>query len=81
MKIAFDIELMRPACPMLQAAFQCDVALADVFPEELWLTSPTKELRPYLIAHRNQLDLLLERTKLFHTKKEAASEKPNRVRS
>ena len=81
MRIAFDITLMRPGNPMLQAAYQCDVALADVFPEGLWLTTPTKDLQPYVIAHRNQLDLLLERTKLFHAKKEAVSEKPDRVRS
>ena len=67
MKIAFDITLMRPACALLQAAYRCDYALADLFPTEIWLPSPTPDLRVYNME-RSQLPLLLEKTLKFHAK-------------
>jgi hypothetical protein len=65
MRIAFDIRLMRPACALLQAAYQCDSSLADLFPTELWLLSPTPDMRVYILE-RNQLPLLREKTRKFH---------------
>ena len=67
MRIAFDITLMRPGSPMLQAAYRCDVGLADLFPEEMWLTGPTHDLRIYDLD-RSRVPLLVERAKEFHAK-------------
>lgn len=41
MRIAFDPELRRPACPILQAAHGCDPHMAHPFPCEAWLVAPT----------------------------------------
>jgi hypothetical protein len=65
LRIAFDITLMRPGCALLQAAYQCGPHLADLFPVDIWLLSPTADLKVYNIE-RTQLSLLQEKTRLFH---------------
>lgn len=62
LKIAFDITLMRPGCAMLQAAFGCPGVLADLFPVETWLLTPTENLRVYRIQ-RPQLEQLVQKAR------------------
>ena len=64
MRIAFDIATMRPACPLLQAAYKCDATLADLFPTEIWLLAPTSGMRVYNIE-REQVPLLVEKARKF----------------
>lgn len=78
MKIAFDIELMRPACVLLQAAYRCDFSLADLFPTETWLLSPTKDMKIYNIE-LPQVNLLVEKTRRFHEKRKAIFDDPSEV--
>jgi len=47
MKLAFDIELMRPGCVLLQAGMGCDPQLAHEFPASTWLLAPTPNLEVY----------------------------------
>jgi hypothetical protein len=46
-RIAFDIELMRQACPILAAALGADPYAADWFDPEDWLVAPTEAMRVY----------------------------------
>lgn len=50
MKIAFDIELMRPGCALLQAAMGCGTSIAHHFPVESWVLTPTPGLKVYEIT-------------------------------
>lgn len=47
--IAFDLQAVRPACPLLQAAFGCDYQLAHLFPTEAWILQPEEGLKIYPI--------------------------------
>ncbi len=58
MRIAFDCELMRPGCVILQAALGGSAPLAMMFPTESWLVAPTKELKVREITEA-QLDMLV----------------------
>lgn len=60
--IAYDCELYRPACPILQAALGGDVAMASRFDADYWLIEPTPGLKLYPITER-QLQVLLAVTK------------------
>lgn len=60
MKIAFDIEQMRPGCVLLQAALGCNSFLAHKFPTESWLLFPTPGLKVYEITEE-QLPMLVSK--------------------
>lgn len=66
MKIAYDTELMRPGCALLQAALACDLYVVYNFPPETWLTYPTEALKVYEVS-KEQLKTLVERTKREHS--------------
>ena len=68
LKIAFDIDQMRPGCSLLQAAYGCPPNLADLFPIESWLLEPSEGLRVYNIE-RQQLTQLIEKTREFQEKR------------
>jgi hypothetical protein len=57
--IVFDIELVRPGCVLLQAAFLCDPRIAHAFPTRSWIVYPTPGLKKYHIDDQQQLDLLV----------------------
>ena len=61
MRIAYDCELMRPGCVLLQAALGGDVAAANLFPAETWLLAPTEGLKLYPVT-RKQLRELVRKT-------------------
>ena len=48
-RIAFDINLMKPGCAIVQAAFGCNPSVADAFDPKHWLLSPTPNMRLYPI--------------------------------
>ena len=70
MKIAYDCELKRPGCVILQAAMGGSSEAAKMFPVESWLISPTDGLHVYPVT-RGQLKALIEMTKT------ALDESPN----
>lgn len=47
MKLAFDIELMRPACVLVAAGMGADSTVPARFPTESWLLSPTSDMKVY----------------------------------
>ena len=63
MKIAFDVELMRPGCVILQAALGGDRFLAHRFPTESWLLAPTPNLKVYEVTEE-QVPLLIAKVRL-----------------
>jgi len=50
MKFCFDMKLMRPGCVLLAAALGGDTELAKKFSTEIWLLSPTPDLKVYEIT-------------------------------
>lgn len=60
MKVAFDIDLMRPGCALLQAGLDCGTAIAHHFPPESWLLAPTPGLRVYELTEE-QLPKLVKK--------------------
>ena len=48
--LAYDITLMQPGCVLLQAALGCNPHLADKFPPETWLLSPTCNMQVYEVT-------------------------------
>lgn len=61
MKIAYDCELRRPGCVILQAAMGGSSEAAKMFPVESWLVAPTDGLNVYPVT-RGQLKVLIEMT-------------------
>lgn len=59
MKIAFDADLRRPGCVLLQAALGGTPELASHFPTESWLVAPTPGLRLYEVTE-DQLEILVQ---------------------
>jgi len=62
MKLAFDITLMRPACPLVAAGMGADTSASKLFPAELWLTTPTDDMKVYQTSPE-QLAYLIARCK------------------
>ena len=58
MKIAFDVEQMRPGCALLQAGLGCGTSIAHHFPVESWLLAPTEGLKVYEVTEA-QLEKLV----------------------
>lgn len=58
-QIVFDVELRRPACVLLQAAYGVDSSVVYDFPANTWLTFPTKGMRVYE-ATDEQIEKLIE---------------------
>lgn len=58
MRIVFDTKLMRPACALLQAVMGGSYGMANHFPAELWLTSPTEDMRVYEISPAQLVELI-----------------------
>jgi hypothetical protein len=51
--IAYDVELRRPGCALLQAVYSqhgTDHRDSSAFPTESWLTAPTENLRLYEVT-------------------------------
>jgi hypothetical protein len=63
MRIAYDIVLDRPGCPIIQAAFGGDLHIVDRFPIQSWLLAPTENMRTYE-ASAEQIEVLISRQKL-----------------
>ena len=57
--IAYDCDLRRPGCVILQAALGGSTEAAKRFPSETWLVAPTKGLKLYPVTSE-QLDKLVE---------------------
>lgn len=47
MKVAFDIELMRPGCVLVAAALGADTEPCAHFETETWLLAPTPGMRVF----------------------------------
>ena len=65
MKIAFDIELMKPGCVLLQASLGGDPQLASRFDTRHWLLYPTPNLRVYEVTEE-QLNQLVQIVEIKH---------------
>lgn len=61
--VAFDCDLMRPACVLVAAGIGGSVEAAKRFPTETWLLAPTDGMRVYMAAPA-QLDLLVRRVEV-----------------
>jgi hypothetical protein len=46
-RLAYDLKLLRPGCVLLQAAMGGSVMLANRFPAESWLLTPTEDMKVY----------------------------------
>jgi hypothetical protein len=64
-KIAFDIGLMRPGCPIVQATLGGDPWMSMFFPVEKWLLAPTPAMRVYEVDGLAQLHQLVERVNSY----------------
>jgi hypothetical protein len=47
MKVAFDIELMRPGCVLVAAALGADMEPCSHFDTDSWLLAPTPGMRVF----------------------------------
>lgn len=56
--LAFDRELMKPGCALLQAALGGTLGIANLFPSETWIVFPTPELKLYLLTKRQLLEVV-----------------------
>jgi hypothetical protein len=45
--IAYDTELRRPGCALVQAGYGCSISPADLDAIGHWLTAPTDAMRVY----------------------------------
>lgn len=63
-RIAYDISQMRPGCAIVQAAMGCDPSVCHEFPTDSWLVAPTDGMKSYPITSEEQLNWLVEMTKL-----------------
>lgn len=59
--IAFDLELMRPGCAMVQAGLGGDPRLCAEFESSTWLTHLTPDMRVYRVESHEQLLALVHR--------------------
>lgn len=64
MKIAFDVDEMKPACPILQAAMGGTVSVGE-FDSKHWLTSMTPGLKLYPVT-AEQLEKLIAMTEIYN---------------
>jgi hypothetical protein len=64
-KILYDTEQARPACALLQAAFDCDHHLTYEFPSETWLVHPTGGMK-VLAGSREDVEKLVAHTRKVH---------------
>ena len=58
-KFAYDCELRRPACALIQAGMGGNAALCAEFPTSSWLVVPTEALRLYPVADEAMLSKLI----------------------
>lgn len=72
MKIAYDIQSMRPGCVILQAALGCDSSLVHFFPVETWIVDSAENLKVYEIT-KEQLVILIRKTEETYAKHRADS--------
>lgn len=72
MKLAYDYDLERPGCALLQALHGANRLLAHRFPVDSWLQFPTPTLKVYEITPA-QLDLLVQRAESQYIKKETGT--------
>jgi hypothetical protein len=57
--IAFDCDLRRPGCVLLQAGMGGDTRFIHLFPTETWLLAPTPGLRLYPV-NEDQIQQLVD---------------------
>lgn len=62
-RIAYDVDLMRPGCVLLQAVMVGggEWNIASAFPSETWLTHPTPGMKVYAVTD-DELRRLVEMT-------------------
>lgn len=59
-KIAFDIELMKPACVLVAAGYGADSSIPHMFPTDSWLLAPTDNMGVFEVTDE-QLKILVDR--------------------
>lgn len=63
--LVYDLDLMRPACVLLQRVYGASISTADLtmlFPAHSWLVAPTPGMRGYRVT-REELEQLGRVTK------------------
>jgi len=60
LKIVFDVSLMRPGCAILQVLKGGTPGIANSFPSESWLITPTENMKLYNIS-QDELKILVNR--------------------
>ncbi len=58
LKIAFDIELMRPGCALIQAAMGGTQGIANHFDADKWLIAPTTSMKLYEVNEYQLVQLV-----------------------
>lgn len=61
-KILYDVELMRPGCPLLAAGLGANTMICHEFDSRMWLTHPTPGLHVYELHSETQLAMLIHKT-------------------
>ena len=57
--IAYDVELKRPGCAIVQRALGGSISNEDLHRMDNWLTAPTPAMRLYTLTDRDQLERLI----------------------
>lgn len=60
--IAYDITLNRPGCAIIQGAMGGSSEAAQEFPTELWILSPTPDMKVYPVVSAEFLDMLVRKS-------------------
>ncbi len=58
MKIAFDIDVMKPGCPLIQAAMGGSPGIANHFSAEDWQIAPTPGMAVYEVTPEQLIQLI-----------------------
>lgn len=59
-RLAFDMELMRVGCPIVQAAMGGDTTIPGRMPDTAWVLAPTPDMKVYEIEDDEQLERIIK---------------------
>ena len=60
--VAYDVELMRPGCAIVQRVFGGSISNEDLHRMDGWLTSPTPGMKLYTLRDKDELERLIALT-------------------
>lgn len=66
MKIAFDVEEMKPGCVLIQAALGCDPNVADAFDPDDWIVDRIAGMKVYEVTEGQLVELVAKVKERHH---------------